>query len=34
MAQPDDPVPLGADHEVGPFRLDTKTPTGKVGVTY
>ena len=34
MAQPDDPVPLGADHEVGPFRLDTKTPTSLVGVTY
>ena len=33
MTQPDDPVPLGADHEVGPFHLDTKTPTLPVGVT-
>jgi hypothetical protein len=34
MAQPDDPVLLGADHEVGPFRLDIKTPTLPGGVTY
>ena len=31
-SQPSNPVLLGADYEIGPFRLDTKTPTGKVGV--
>ena len=33
MAQPSNPVLLGANHEVGPLHLDTKTPTLPVGVT-